>query len=537
MVKKLTKIIINFVIILFFLNRTYSIVVFSNKEELINRIKESSFTLASDSMLGRGNGQRGLKIAEKYIVDELNKISKERTAIIQKVPVIEILPTEKSELQIINMLGAKHLKLYDDYLIHSSGLMKYIPNETDLVYAGYGIFAPEFDYNDYYNLNITGKIVMIFDGAPSNIFSQKDSAKYSVWEFKQRTALARGAAALIIIPKELKLSKDKWEYKISEYLRPEYNLVSGNNSITTIVINPIHIQDLFDFQIPEKDALEYLGSKKPSINTKIIFKPKYKDRSFTISNILYEIKGKDKDKNDECIILSAHYDHLGFVKNMTPDSIFNGYQDNALGCSFLLEIARYYSENVPERSVLIFFTAGEEIGLLGSKYYLNNPYYPLYKTLANVNVDGIAFIDEFESIIGLGSEYSNLEVILKYVAENKSLNVDIIDNEKYEMEAFSRSDQIAFAYSGIPSILILDGMNYKNLTKEQGTQILNDYFINYYHTPYDDNNQKINWDAALQHLNVILDFADRILNSDFIPEWYPNNRFYLKRIRTEVEKR
>jgi len=536
MIKKLTKIIINFVLILFFLNRIYSDDYFINKDSLISRIKASSYALASDSMLGRGNGQPGLKIAERYLINELNKLSNTNKAIVQKAPIIEIFPREDSQFQILNSLGTKDLILKKDYLIHSSGLMKFIPSETEVVFAGYGIFAPDIDYNDYNNLSINGKIVVILEGAPTDIFPPKDAAKYSVLEFKQRTALSRGAAALIIIPNDLKLSKGKWEYRINEYSKPEYNLVFGNNSIPTIILNPLLINDIFDFQLPDKDIIKFLEDNKPVINTKIKFMPKYRDRSYTISNIIYEIKGTDEDAKEECLIFTAHYDHLGIDKAIYEDSIYNGFQDNALGCAFLLEIARYFNQNKPKRTVLVMFTAGEEIGLLGSKFYLNNPYYPLHKSLANINVDGVAFMDEFNSIIGLGAEYSNLGAILENVAKENSLVVEKID-EKFDMDAFDRSDQIAFAYSGIPSILILDGMNYKTIEKQQAIEVLYDYFANNYHTPMDDIRQAINWSATIQHFRFIVDFSDKILNSDFIPEWYPNNRFYLQRLRTEVEKR
>ena len=537
MFKKLTKIIIIFVLILFFLNRTNSRDYFNQKDKIISRIKSNSFALAADSMLGRGNGQNGLKIAENYIVAELNKLSKDNKAVIQKAPVLEILPKQESEFQIINRMGTKTLELNRDYLIHSSGLMKYIPNETEVVFAGYGIFASDIDYNDYNNLNVNGKIVLILEGTPEILNSKKEVNKYSVLEYKQKEALSRGASALLIIPSDIKMSKGKWEYRVQSYSRPEYNLVFGNNSIPTIIVNPYLIQELFDFQLPENNIINFLEKNNIKINTKIIFKPKYKDKSFTISNILYEIKGTQSGLNDDCLIFSAHYDHLGIGKAFDEDSIYNGFQDNSLGCALLFEIARYYTDTKPKKSVLFIWTAGEEIGLLGSMYYLNNPYYPLYKTLANINVDGVAFMDEFNSIIGLGADYSNLDAILENVAKENSLIVEKIDDEKFDMDAFSRSDQIAFAYSGIPSILILDGMNYKNIEKQQGIEVLYDYFANFYHSPFDDAHQQINWDAAIQHLSLILDFSNGIVNTDIIPEWYPNNRFYLQRLRTEVEKR
>jgi Zn-dependent M28 family amino/carboxypeptidase len=166
-------------------------------------------------------------------------------------------------------------------------------------------------------------------------------------------------------------------------------------------------------------------------------------------------------------LLHAHYDHLGIGEPVNGDSIYNGALDNAIGVSVLLELAKAFSslENKPKRSIIFFATTGEEKGLLGSSYYTNNPLVPLYKTIANVNIDGIAMFRDFSSIVGIGSELSTLDKFLQNTADNYNLELQNIPPQFKQVGAFNNSDQLSFAQAGIPSIIVLEGT--KNTTKTE----------------------------------------------------------------------
>lgn len=540
MIYKVTKIAINFIIFIVFLfnlNFCFS----ENTNSFLNKdiIKNHAFALANDSMLGRAIGQLGINKAKSYIENQLNIISNSNTSVfLQKIPIIEISTLPETDFIINNSFGSKSYSLYQDYLVHSSGLMSYYANQIPLIFAGFGIFAPEYDYNNYNNLNVSGKAVVILDGAPNDIFAKEHISKYSSIEFKQRTAIARGATAVIVINHQVN-SNILWNYRLNQYKNPEYNLAFGGSSILTIILNPNHIIDLFpnEFNSTDIDFLLKNGNKLIE-NSSIIFKAKYRDRSFPSDNIIFKINGSDPILKDECMIVTAHYDHLGVDDNLT-DSVYNGFLDNALGCSVLLEFARFFSkaENLPKRTLLLIFTTGEEFGLIGSKYYINNPLIPLYKTIANLNIDGIAYIDNFKSVIGIGSELSNLREILNLTADELNLKVNSLDTNSFDLNAFEKSDQIIFAYGGIPSILIYDGFEYENIKREIGFNKFVDYFENYYHTPYDDTKIDVNWNAVLQHSNFLIYFIQNITNTNFKSEWNQNNRFYLERLRTIIEKR
>jgi Zn-dependent M28 family amino/carboxypeptidase len=257
------------------------------------------------------------------------------------------------------------------------------------------------------------------------------------------------------------------------------------------------------------------------LKTGLEFKGNFKTRDFLGKNIIGILEGSDPELKDSYIVLSAHYDHLGIGPEINGDSIYNGLLDNAFGCAGLLELARIYSksETGPKSSIIFLFTTGEEKGMLGSIYYTDYPLKPLNKTVANINLDGLAFIDQFNSVISIGSIYSTLDDHVLNTAFEAGLIVERFPEEFIEDEAFNRSDQIAFAKAGVPSCMIIDGTLYKNISKEKGLSILIDYFNNKYHSPFDDLDQELNYNAAKQHLEFIYNITNSVANSKKRPIW------------------
>ena len=274
------------------------------------------------------------------------------------------------------------------------------------------------------------------------------------------------------------------------------------------------------------------------MNCGISFKGEFRERDFTSSNIVGMVKGSDSEMKDSYLIISAHYDHLGIGIPVGGDSIYNGVFDNASGVSALLELAKIFSEDLkPERSIIFLLLTGEEKGLLGSIYYTNNPIKPLYKTIANINIDGIALFDKFKSFIGIGAEYSSLNNFLIDVANSDNVTITQIPEEFNNVDAFSKSDQVAFANAGIPSILIMESPDYINLSKEEGLNMFINYSENIYHTPYDDLNQKMNFDAAIQHISILLDLSNQLVQSKETPKWNNDSPFIDARLHSIAEKK
>ena len=185
------------------------------------------------------------------------------------------------------------------------------------------------------------------------------------------------------------------------------------------------------------------------LKTELTFRGEYTQRDFLSQNIAGMIEGSDEDLKDTYLIISAHYDHLGIGPDINGDSVYNGALDNAIGVSVLLELAKSFAEYLiylPKRSIIFLALTGEEKGLLGSAYYTDNPLVPLYKTVANINIDGIAFFRDFKSVVGIGSEYSTLSTFLIETAQEFNMTVENVPPEFNAVEAFNQSDQVKLCY-------------------------------------------------------------------------------------------
>ena len=518
---------------------------FISKENIIKNI----FILGSDKFEGRGTGEPGGKKAAKFLAGEFKNLNLipigKDSSYFQPIRLHGGKPLSSSKLVLYSGIEQKEFKLWDDYLIYFSGEQTFIPAPIELVFVGYGIIAPEYDYNDYQSVNVEGKIVVFLDGEPNSgdelYFKGNIPTIYSYPEIKQRVALSRGAKGSILIP-DIYHGSVNWEKLKRDFSFEDVSLASTVANNLAILFNPSSAQTLFSnseyslFNIYNLQSNSLMNSFQ--MNCGFSFKGDFNERDFTSSNIIGMVEGSDPEMKDSYLIISAHYDHLGIGFPIAGDSIYNGVFDNASGVSALLELARIFSEDIkPARSVIFIILTGEEKGLLGSIYYTNNPLKPLYKTIANINIDGIALFDKFKSLIGIGAEYSTLNDFLKNVAESNNVEITQIPEEFNNVDAFSKSDQFAFANAGIPSILILESPDYINLSKEEGLNRFINYSENIYHTPYDDLNQKMNFDAAVQHISILLDLSLQLVQSKETPHWYNDSPYIDARLHSIAEKK
>lgn len=504
--------------------------------------------LASDIFEGRGTGTTGGDLAAKYIALEYSKYGLKpvgnEISYYQNIPMHGSNPLPSSELKIFSGDKDTLLQLEKDYLLYKSGQQTFTPLPVPLVFVGYGIIAPEFDYNDYQSVDVEGKIVVFLDGEPDSdnpeFFNGDAPTIYSYASSKQRMALSRGAAGSILIPDRKNLI---WEKQVSDFAFEDVNLAYSASNNLSILINPEAAGILFEDSDYSFDQILQMNEEKKILSfllhTKLTFKGEYTQRDFLSQNIAGMIEGSDPDLKDSYLIISAHYDHLGIGPAVNGDSIYNGALDNAIGVSVLLELARSFSElKVPPRRSIIFLAlTGEEKGLLGSSYYTDNPLIPLYKTVANINIDGIAFFRDFESIVGIGSEYSTLESYLNQTAVHLDLTVENVPPEFNQFEAFSQSDQVSFASAGVPSILVLEGLKNKHKSREEVLTAFIDYIVNRYHSPFDELNQNIDYIAAAKHTEVLFDLSNNIANSEESPEWKSGSPYINARLRSIAEKK
>jgi len=515
----------------------------------IENIKKHISILAHDSLQGRGTGTIGEKIAADYLSNELIKEGIEpfgkNGTYFQPIPLHGSYALDQSLLTIHADTIKKVLKLGEDYILLKHGEKTLISKPVDMVFAGYGISAPEFDYNDYQNIDVEGKIVVVISGEPysenQKYFAGENNTIYSYPEAKHRLAIARGARGLLVIPNFVNFIEEDWKYLLNEFSFEDVSLPYSTSSNFLAYIHPESAKKIFNLPGFSYDDLiqnHYKNRIKSfPLKSKISFKGVFKQREFLSNNIIGLITGEDKKYNQTYLIISAHYDHLGIGSPVKGDSIYNGLTDNAAGVAVLLELSRLIKLSKPKRSVIVTFLTGEEKGLLGSQYFVDNSPVPVSSIVANLNVDGIASIDKFKSIIGLGSEYSDLNKTLLKVASANNISVSQIPPAFEQIESFYKSDQLSFAQSGIPAINIVDAPDYESYSDQEAIRKVRDYFINIYHSPFDDLNQELNYEAMLQHAKILFDFCIEIANNDKEPEWNNDSPFLNIRLRSKSVKK
>ncbi len=507
--------------------------------------------LGSDLFEGRGTGTTGGNLAAKYLALEFERINLKpignNKTFYQYIPLHGSKPLTSSKLEINIKDKTIPLRLNDDYVLLQAGEQTFIPNPIPLVFVGYGIISPEYDYNDYYNIDVEGKVVVFWDGEPEledeSFFDGKNPTVYSSLEAKQRIALSRGARGSIFIPSPDNVKYKDWYHVVNNYSFEYLSLAYSAASTFGAIVKPGMAKLLFEdsgYNIDDINIMVKTNSVKSfPLNSKLSFRGNFKERDFLASNVIGFLEGKDPDLKNSNVIVSAHYDHLGIGPPINNDSIYNGVFDNAAGVSVLIEIAKEFTkpENTPKRSIIFILLTGEESGLLGSRYYIDNPVVPLYKTVANINIDGIASFDKFKSVVGVGKEYSTLEDVLNITAQKSGLSVIPIPPLFIQAESFTRSDQLTFASAGIPAILISEGPNYVNLSYKQGLEKMINFAAKIYHTPFDDLSLPINYDAVIQHAEFLFSFIAEIANAENEPEWFKGSPYINARLRSIAEKK
>jgi len=520
----------------------------ANLEHLGEKLKQHVKFLGADSLKGRAVGTAGEQKAAEYIATQLEKAGALPAAaddsFFQPFPLHSSRPLSSSQLSIFYNNDEKFLLLDQDYLLYSSGAQTFIPKPIPIVFAGHGIVAPEYDYNDYNNLDVRDKIVVFLAGEPisddPDYFHGSLRTIYSNLETKNRIAIARGARGTILLPNIYDSYDPAWQHRLVEYSFDAVTLPYKVSQNFSLILNPKAAFILFEGSGHTLEEIYnlYLEHRLGSfaLQTRLSFRGQFQEHDFFSQNVIAKISGTRRRPAKKSIVLVAHYDHLGVGKSVKNDSIYNGVVDNALGVAAVLTLAELLKTHPLKHSVLFLLVSGEEKGVLGSKYYIQHPVVPHYQTLCAVNIDGLAIFDRFQSIVGIGGELSTLGEILLKTAHSNGLFMDSIASQFLSDESFIRSDQIAFARAGIPSVLVMDGLEYENYNRDEALQKHIAWMRDHYHMPFDDLYQPINWQAAAQHVELLFRFLQTIDHSA-TPVWYPGTMFKNARLQSIAEKR
>lgn len=505
-------------------------------------IRRHTIVLGGDALEGRAPGSRGGELAAAYIAAALKGFGVEPLGdaggFLQEVPLVGSLPLPSSRLTLTGLGERRHLRLGEDYLLHTTGPQTWLPRPAPMVFVGYGIVAPEFDYNDYGDVDVRGKVAVFFAGEPSSedpeFFAGAELTTYAAIETKMRIALARGAVASVVVPTPEALPG--WPDLQRAYAFERIELAYSVPEHLGVLLRPDLAERLFADALYDYESIRSMQRRQTlrafHLPLALAFEGEFRVRSFLAANVVGRIAGSGRRAADDAVVVSAHYDHLGTWPELDGDRIFNGVIDNAIGCAGLLEVARVLAalEERPRRSVILLFTTAEEEGNLGARYFLDHPPIPLPRMVANINIDGLAFLDRFEDVMGIGAELSSLGPTLQKTARHLGLEVSRPQELALGQEAFVRSEQVVFAEAGIPSLLVSEGLKWRSTPREQAFATLRAWMTERYHTPRDDLAQPIDFDAASEHARLILVLVLAIADNPLAPEWRPGVPYAYQRL-------
>ena len=506
--------------------------------------------LASDEFEGRAPGSKGEELSVKYITDQLKKIGLKPGnpdgTYTQEVPLAGI----KSEPRMSFVIGDKtmDLKYPDDFVASSARLQPEIKIEkSDLVFVGYGVVAPEYGWNDYKNVDVKGKTLLMLIGDPpvpdpkdpskldDKMFKGKAMTYYGRWTYKYEIAAQKGAAAAIIIHETepaaypWQVVKSSWSKENFELDNPNKNMdaVSARSWITLDVAKKLFADSGQDFDALKKSAITR-DFRPVVLNAKANIEIKQQVRSFKSHNVIGKLEGSDPKLNGEYVIYSAHWDHLGRHPELQGDQIFNGAIDNASGVASVIELAAAFTKvnPPPKRSVLFMATTAEEAGLLGAKYYAEHPLYPLEKTLADINLDTMNVWGKARDVEDLSLGFSTLDDLLAAVAKPQGRSV--IPNSRPDKGMIYRADNFEFSKAGLPSLYIGKGEHL--LSRPETAPLRSDEFDSTdYHQVTDD--VRPDWDlsGAVQDVQLLFEVGYEVANGQKFPEWKPGSEFKAKR--------
>jgi hypothetical protein len=513
------------------------------------RLRADVTTLGADAMEGRGTGTAGERAAARYLAAALAVAGVRGGApdggFLQPVPVHGTRPLPESDLLVVTPSETRALAFARDYFLFSGGLQTHIPQPVPLVFVGYGIVAPEFDYDDYEGIDVAGTVVVFLAGEPPSsdraFFAGERTTVYAAAETKQRIASSRGARGSILLGTPAEARWRDWEWVARQFAFEQLALAYGVPKHFAAVLHPAAAELLFcdaRHTLAEVIALAATHSMRSfPLAASVRFRGAFAQRDVLAANVVGRIDGRDPALRATHLVLSAHYDHLGIGSPVGGDAIYNGVGDNALGVAAVLEVARVLAAEPPPRSLVILLTTGEEHGLLGSSYYADHPVAPLATAVANLNVDGIAFFDEVRDFVGVGGELSTLGRTLERVAGELGLAVSPVPALLGTFDPFLFSDQQAFAEAGVPSILVAEGFDTVNRRREDALRHAIRWSQTIYHTPFDDLSQPLNYAAAAQHTRVVLALAAALASDAKAPEWLPGVRHAQARRLSRLDRR
>jgi len=511
-----------------------------------DRIKAAVAYLASDRLEGRGPGTRGEELTTEYLAGEYKKAGLkplgQRGGYLQPVPLVRVVTSTESTLRATK--GEKTLDFVcgENFSGMSQTQTKLEEFDAEVVFVGHGITAPEFGWDDYKGVDVKGKIVVLFTNEPPSddpkFFAGKALTYYGRWTYKFEEAARRGAKACFIIhtpatagypfsvvqPLEgaqLKRESGEPALAFAGWLTRE----AGGKllGLTGRTVNGA---------LKEADTK---GFEAYSLGLNLKGKIQSRAEKMVSNNVAGMVEGSDKALASECVVFTAHWDHLGVGRAVLGDTIYNGAADNATGCGLLLELARAWSalSPKPKRSAVFLAVTAEEKGLLGSKYYTQSPLVPMGKTALNLNYDMILPLGVPETVVVTGAERTTAWPTVKAAAKKNGLEIE--EDQRAHLGVFFRSDHFSMARAGVPAFSVSPGMKIKGKPKDFARKALQEFNDKAYHSPQDEMQRDWDFSGFVVLARFSLDVAREVADAERLPTWNKGDEFLPAREKSGVK--
>jgi Zn-dependent M28 family amino/carboxypeptidase len=512
------------------------------------RMLEHIKVLSSDEFEGRAPGSKGEELTVKYLEDEFKKMGlrpgNTNGTFVQDLPLVGITGTNTRPLTVTGGGKKTTFKWRDEVVAWTRRVADAASiDNSELIFAGYGVNAPEFDWNDFKDVDVKGKTIIVLVNDPQ-VPLQSDPSKldpalfngtamtyYGRWTYKFEEGARRGAAGILIVHET---GPAGYPFPVVQgNLGERFDLVTPDKNMGRAAIEGwlsldatkrLLAQAGQDFDALKKQALTRDFRPVP-LKLQASLAIGNTMRTIQSKNVLAKFEGSDAQLRDEYVVYTAHWDHLGRGDAVAGDDIYNGALDNASGVAMLLEIARGFTsaEPQPKRSILFLMVGAEEQGLLGSQHYAEQPVYPLAKTLASINIDGVNQWGRTKDVTVIGMGASDLDDYLRDAAteQGRVLRPD----PESEKGFYYRSDHFNFAKQGVPALYTDTGIDFVGRPAEYSQQKRDEYTNKDYHAPSDE--IKDDWDltGAIDDTQLLFVVGYRVANAAAFPEWKPGNEF------------
>lgn len=509
-------------------------------EEFAQHVK----TLASDEFMGRMPGTEGETKTINYLKDEFEKLGLQPgngDSFFQEVSLVEINSTPEGPMVVRNDKGES---VSFDYLEDYVALTRRVEESTqlensELVFAGYGVVAPEYNWNDYEGLDVEGKTVIVMVNDPGfaskdkELFNGEAMTYYGRWTYKYEEAAKQGAAGILIVH-DTEPASYPWSVVRGGWSGPNLYLQAEDDNMSRAKVEGwISLESAKKFfEMAGMDESLMEEASKPGfkpvamgLTTSISLDNALKQS--TSNNVLALWPGDER--KDEYIIYTAHWDHLGVGEPVDGDSIYNGAVDNATGTAALIEIAEAFTQ-LPERqgrSIVLLAVTAEEQGLLGSEYYATNPVYPLEKSVAVINMDALGNIGSTKDLIVVGYGQSELDELAEAAAEK--MDMEITPDQNPAAGYFYRSDHFSFAKVGVPALYAESGHESIERGSEWGKKQSEEYTAEHYHGPSDEYDESWDMSGIVDYSRLMFDIGYTLATSSEFPNYKEGSEFKAKR--------